>query len=310
MKLGIIMDPIEAIDPTHDTSFTMLLEAQQRDWQIHYLQQQDLFWLDGKAYANSTRITVEDSDNYYTPHEQQTIELSDLDIILMRKDPPVDIPYIYTTYFLDHAKANGSLVVNDPEALRNTNEKFIITHFPQCCAPTLIATDSKTIQSFFAEHQDIIVKPLDGMAGDVFRVQDETTLLEKIDYLTQQQTLPLMAQCYLPEIAQGDKRIIMINGEPIMHALARFPAEGSVRANLAAGGRGEVMPLTEREQWICQQVGPYLKANGILFAGLDVIGDYLTEINVTSPTCVREIEADADEKITQTFFDTLVKKLS
>jgi glutathione synthase len=237
--------------------------------------------------------------------------LSDLDIILMRKDPPFDMEYIYTTFLLERAEANGVLVVNKPQSLRDANEKMYTAWFPQCCPPTLVSRNAEQLRAFLQEQGDIILKPLDGMGGaSIFRLQtgDPNTSVV-IETLTQHQRRFIMAQQYIPEIIHGDKRILMINGEPVPYALARVPAQGETRGNLAAGGQGLGMELSERDYWICQQVGDTLRKKGLMFVGLDVIGDYLTEINVTSPTCIRELDAIYSLNISATLMDVIDDKL-
>jgi len=299
-RLGIVMDAIETINPVKDTSLAMLLEAQRRGWQLHYFRQQDLFVHDGVALGHYHRLEVRDDPRDWFRHgETGTLRLDDLDCILMRKDPPFDMEYIYTTYVLDLAAAHGTLVVNRPDSLRNANEKFFITHFPQCIPETLVSRDMSRLRAFAEDQSDIVVKPLDGMGGaSIFRIRagDPNTgvILETLTDLGRR---TIMAQRFLPEYREGDRRILLIDGEPVPYALARIPAEGEHRANLAAGGTGRGMPLSTRDRWICEQIGPTLREMGLLFVGIDVIGEWLTEINVTSPTCVRELDAQFDLNI-------------
>lgn len=307
--LGIIMDPIETIQPTHDSSFAMLLEAQRRNWTIFYMEQKDLFVKDHCVYAHTKRLQVkEDKKNWFSVIEQKTIALDSLNIILMRKDPPVDMDYIYTTQMLDLVAQHGTLVVNKPQGLRDFNEKLFIELFPQCIAPTLITSNAQQVREFWKVHHDIICKPLSGMGGhSVFRLKkNDPNFNVVIETLTRQGIQPMMAQRFIPEISAGDKRILLIDGQPIPYALARFAKAGETRANLAVGGRGTGVELTDRDRWICDQIGPTLRANGILFAGIDVIGDYLTEINITSPTCIRELDAQYNINISATLLDCLV----
>ena len=293
MKLGIIMDPIAGIDYHKDTSLAMLLAAQQRGWELYYMEVGDLAYAADAPRASCRRLEARaDARQWHQLGEAREIALADLDAILMRKDPPFNMEYIYTTYLLEYVAAAGTLVVNDPAALRNVNEKFFIRRFPQCIAPTLIASDARRIRAFLAEQRRIVLKPLHGMGGEsVFRIDDgDPNANVIIETVTRKGSRFAMAQRYLPEVAQGDKRILLLDGEPLDYALARIPAPGETRANLVAGGRGESVELSRRDRWICEQVGPLLREMGLLFVGLDVIGDYLTEINVTSPTGVRQLD--------------------
>lgn len=293
MKLGIVMDPIGGITTAKDSSFAMLLAAQARGWNIHYLELGDLYLDDGKAGARSRELTVSDNDcDWYRLEAEQSIELATLDIILMRKDPPFDSQYLLATYILEQAERDGALVVNRPRGLRDANEKLFTLHLPQCVPPTLVTQSTHKLRAFLEEHGDIIVKPPDGMGGQqVFRVRtgDANTgvILETV---TARGTRFCIAQPYLPAIRDGDKRILMIDGEPVPYALARLATGNEARANLAAGGSSRGVELSASDRWICEQVRPLLKKHGIYFAGLDVIGDRLTEINVTSPTCIRELD--------------------
>lgn len=291
--LGVIMDPISYINPKKDTTFAMLLEAQQREWPIFYMEQSDLFLQQDKAYARMRCLTVKDNGKNYFKFGKETVQgLDQLAVILMRKDPPVDMQYIYTTQLLDKAEQQGVLVVNKPQSLRDFNEKLFISHFPQCCTPSLVTHHITAVKQFLAEHEDIIVKPLDGMGGSsIFRLRkDDLNINVTLEILTANNQRYMLAQRYIPEITQGDKRILMINGEPVPYALARVAAAGETRANLAVGGKGIGIELSARDRWICQQVGPTLQEKGLYFVGLDVIGDYLTEINITSPTGMRELD--------------------
>lgn len=308
ITLGILMDPIQSINIKKDSSFAMLLEAQQRGYQLFYMEQPDLFLRHGKAFARMAPIKVQrDTGCWFELGEYQERPLTDLNLLLMRKDPPFDVQYLHSTLLLERAQAEGVLVVNRPQSLRDANEKLFISQFAQCCVPTLVSRRKAQLRAFVLEQQDVILKPLDGMGGSaIFRVKPEDPNLSVIlESLTQQEQHWIMAQRFIPEIAQGDKRILMIDGQPIDYALARIPAQGETRGNLAAGGSGLVQPLTERDRWIASQVGPSLKAKGLYFVGLDVIGDYLTEINVTSPTCIQEIERETGLSITGRLFDVL-----
>ena len=289
----MVMDSIDHINIQKDTSFAMLLEAQVRNWELHYIQLGDLFLRKGKVYAHSLQIQVQrNAKAWYQVIARQTIALESLDSIIMRKDPPVDQEYIYATYLLEQAERQGVYVIHKPQSLRDANEKLFTAWFPECCADTLVTRNAGLIREFLAEHQDIILKPLDGMGGaSIFRVRsNDPNISVIIETITEYGKKHVMGQKYLPEIKQGDKRILIVNGEAIPYALARIPAQGETRGNLAAGGVAQGQPLSERDSWIVQQVGPTLKAKGLVFVGIDVIGDYLTEINVTSPTCVQELD--------------------
>ena len=291
--IGIVMDPIDRINTKKDSSLAMMLAAQQRDWQILYMEQQDLFLSEGKVFAEMRSLCVfDDPEHWFELGEKVTRPINDVDAILMRKDPPFDMEYIYSTYLLEQAQAVGVLIINDPQSLRDANEKLFTAWFPQCCPPTLVTRQKHLIKAFQQTHGDIILKPLDGMGGaSIFRInQGDPNFSVIVETLSEHGRRSVMAQKYLPAIKDGDKRILLINGEPVPYALARNPAEGETRGNLAAGGRAEGRPLTDRDRWICEQVGPKLREKGLIFVGLDVIGDYLTEINVTSPTCIRELD--------------------
>ncbi len=295
--LGVVMDPIQSIKPYKDTTLALMLAAQKRGWQLRYLEMQDLWLRDGIAMGRSREIQVfDDPQRWFEFGDSHSAPLGQLDAILMRKDPPFDLEFVAATYVLQRAQDQGALVVNRPQSLRDANEKVFISWFPQCCAPTLIARDSVTLRAFHAEHHDVIFKPLDGMGGaGIFRITaDGMNLGAVIEALTDNGRQHIMAQRYIPQIVDGDKRILMVDGEPAPYALARIPQGGEVRGNLAAGGRGEPRRLSDRDRWIAAQVGPTLRELGLVFVGLDVIGDYLTEINVTSPTCVRELDAGCD----------------
>ncbi|WP_111745930.1 glutathione synthase [Salinisphaera orenii] len=308
-QLGVVMDPIESITPYKDTTLALLLEAQRHGYALVYMTLDDLFVRDGIARAQARRLTVADDNDAWFEYRgaSETIDLGDLDVILMRKDPPFDMEYIYATYILERAEAAGTRVVNQPAALRDVNEKMAITRFPELCTPTLISRSAEQFKAFVAEQNDVIVKPLDGMGGSrIFRVHaGDPNLSVVIEVLTDNGQRFAMAQTFEPAIASGDKRILVIDGQPIDYALARVPAEGELRGNLAAGGRGVARELTTADRQIAETVGPFLVERGITFAGLDVIGDKLTEINVTSPTCVREIEEQREINVASTLFHAL-----
>jgi glutathione synthase len=313
IKLGVVMDPIGSIKAYKDSTLAMLLAAQARGWPIRYMEQSDLHLRDGKAFARSRALRVfDDPKRWFEWGEETTGPLSELDVILMRKDPPFDMEYIYTTYLLERAEEDGVLVVNRPRSLRDANEKLFTAWFPQCTPPTLVTRAAVRLRDFLAEHGDIVLKPLGGMGGEsVFRLRrGEPNVNVTIETLTAHESRYAMAQRFLPEIAQGDKRILLIDGEPIPYALARVPAEGDTRGNLAAGGTGTGVPLSERDRWICAQVGPTLREKGLLFVGLDVIGDYLTEINVTSPTCIRELDRQYGLHIADKLMDAIANRLA
>jgi len=291
-SLGVVMDPIEAITPYKDTTLALLLEAQQRGWDLYYMALPDLGLTNGVAAARARALSVRDDPaNHYHLGEARPIELADLDAVLMRKDPPVDSAYIYATHILEAAERAGTVVANRPAGLRDAQEKLFTAHFPQCCVATRVSADPAALRAFVREQGAAALKPLDGMGGEsVFVIRDgdpNTSVI--LETLTGGGRRYAMAQRYITQISSGDKRILIIDGEPVSYALARIPAEGETRGNLAAGGQGHAVELTARDRWISQQVIPELTRRGLWFAGLDVIGDYLTEINFTSPTCVREL---------------------
>ena len=293
MYIGFITDPIEAFNTKKDSSFAMMLAAQARGWTLYYMQQKDLYVRDGIVYADMQALQVKDQLNdYYQLGETITQPLHQLDAVLMRKDPPFDMEYIYSTYLLELAAKQGLLVVNRADSIRSANEKFFTTEFPEYCPETLVTRDMQRIKQFIKELGHIVVKPLDGMGGAmIFQIkQGDPNTNVILETITQHGTQTIIAQRFLPEFKQGDKRILIINGKPFSHALARIPAEGEGRANLAAGGEGVGVDLTDREFEICERLAPRLQEMGLMFVGLDVIGDYITEINVTSPTCIRELD--------------------
>ncbi|MDD5113627.1 MAG: glutathione synthase [Methylobacter sp.] len=312
IKLGMVMDSIDHINIKKDTSFAMLLEAQARGWELHYMELNDLYLRNGRAYARTRTLKVRrDERQWYEFTAEQDIPLEQLNVILMRKDPPFDQEYIYATYLLERAEALGALVVNKPQSLRDANEKLFTAWFPQCCAETLVARESARIRDFLIEQGEIILKPLDGMGGSsIFHLRlNDPNLSVILETMTEHNSRYVMAQKYLPEIKDGDKRILIINGEVVPYALARIPAQGESRGNLAAGGRAEGRPLTERDRWIANQVGPTLREKGLVFVGIDVIGDTLTEINVTSPTCVQELDRQFGLNISGQLMDYIENSL-
>ena len=313
IKLGVVMDPIADINYKKDTTLAMLWAAQARDWKLFYMEQRDLYLRDGEARAAMAPLTVfRDPEAWYNMSVPEDHLLSDLDVILMRKDPPIDNEFIYSTNLLEYAERSGTLIVNRCQGLRDSNEKMFATQFPECCPPVLVSREMDRLKHFHAEHRDVIFKPLDGMGGtSIFRArEDDPNLNVILETLTEHGSRTIMAQRYIPEIADGDKRILLVAGEVIPYCLARVPLAGESRGNLAAGGTGRPQPLSDRDRWIAEQVAPALKERGILFAGLDVIGDYLTDINVTSPTCVREIDAGYDLDIAGQLMDCISEELA
>lgn len=311
-RVAVLMDPIADIHIEKDSTFAMLLEAQRRGFSILYMNQRDLSLRGAEPWARTAALTVRDDPlNWFSLDVPQWVDLRDVDVILARKDPPFDDQFLYDTMVLELAQAGGALVVNDPQALRDANEKLFSLHFPQCIPPTLIAREPGEIRRFVAEHGDVVIKPLDGMGGrSIFRsTRGDPNLNVILETLTNGGRNQTVVQRYLPEIVKGDKRILLVDGEPVPYALARIPQGEDFRGNLARGGKGVGVPLSERDRWIAAQVGPELKKRGMLFVGLDVIGDYLTEVNVTSPTCIRELDAQFKLNIAGMLFDVIEKKL-
>ncbi|MDA8652328.1 glutathione synthase [Porticoccaceae bacterium] len=310
--LGVVMDPIESINYHKDTSLALLLAAQRSGFQLFYMQQADLFIDNDGAKAKMRPLTVTaDSNSWFDLGKTHIKPLADLDVILMRKDPPFDSEFIYSTYILEAAERQGTLVVNKPQSLRDCNEKVFATDFPQCIPPLLVSRDNQMLKAFLEQHDEVVYKPLDGMGGtSIFRVkQGDQNLNVILETLTNYGNDTIMAQKYLPEITQGDKRVLIVDGEVVPFCLARIPSAGEFRGNLAAGGKGRVQALSERDKWIASQVAPSLKEKGLLFVGLDIIGDYLTEINVTSPTCVREIDAAENTAIGDRLMQAIGRRL-
>lgn len=312
IKLGIVMDPIKDINIKKDSSFAMLLAAQSRGYELFYMEMQDLALLQGEAWAKMRPLKVqEDPTDWYQLGEATDTPLKELDVILMRKDPPFDTEYIYATYMLERAEEAGVLIVNKPQSLRDANEKLFTAWFSQFTPTTLVSRDPQRLRAFHAQHGDVILKPLDGMGGtSIFRVkQDDPNLGVIIETLTDYGQNYAMAQVFIPEITKGDKRILVIDGEPVPYCLARIPKKGETRGNLAAGGSGVAQPLSESDWAIARALGPELKKRGLIFVGLDVIGDKLTEINVTSPTCIKEIEAAFEVNITGMLMNAIEQRL-
>ena len=310
--LAVLMDPIEKIKIYKDSSFAMLLEAKKRGYELKYLLQESLYISGSRACARAQSLDVFDDDRrWFQLEAPHPINLGDMSIILSRKDPPFDTQYLHDTHILDLAEAQGALVVNRPQSVRDANEKLFALHFPQCCPKSLVARDAKLLKEFVLEHRQAVAKSLDGMCGSaIFRVSDVDPNLNVIfETLTREGSELALVQQYLPEIKNGDKRILLIDGEPIPYALARVPQGDEFRGNLARGGVGVPQPLTDRDRWIAAQVGPELRRRGLFFVGIDVIGDYLTEVNVTSPTCIRELDRAFGINIAGTLFDALEKRL-
>jgi len=310
--LGVVMDPIQSINFYKDTTLSILLAAQEQGFKLFYMEQQDLFLENGAPFAEVRPLRViNNPDGWYELNQASAVPLNELDVVIMRKDPPFDSEFIYSTYILEAAEKLGTLVVNKPQSLRDCNEKVFATEFPQCTPPLLVSRSIKRLTRFLEEHQDVVFKPLDGMGGaSIFRVRAEDQNLNVIlETLTQFGNQTIMAQKYLPEITDGDKRVLVVDGEVIPFCLARIPSGNDFRGNLAAGGQGEVRPLSARDQWIAEQVAPSLVERGLLFVGLDIIGDYLTEINITSPTCVQEIDRAQNTAIGEKLIAAICRRM-
>lgn len=304
----VVMDPIEHIKPAKDSTFAMLLEAQRRGLDVRYVELGGLSIRDGVARARVAPLQVTDrAADWFSLGDYQDVPFSHGQVVLMRKDPPVDAEFIHDTHILSMAEQQGALVVNAPAALRDFNEKLAAQLFPQCCTPTLVTRQRAELKAFVKQHGRAVLKPLDGMGGrSIFQANaDDPNLNVILETLAGDTSHLVMAQKYVPEIVDGDKRILIVDGEVVPYCLARIPQGDEFRGNLAAGGRGEGRPLSDRDRWIAAEVGPFLKARHVLFAGLDVIGDYLTEVNITSPTCIRELDAQFDLNIAGTLFDAI-----
>lgn len=312
-SVGFVMDPISSVKPHKDTSFAMMLEVQKRGATIYYMEQSDMYLDNGKAMASVRKVTVRDqATDFYDLSPRETLALSDINVLMMRKDPPFDSEFLYATQMLSLAEAEGSLVVNNPQALRDYNEKLFTSWFPELIPATLVTRNPQLVRDFHAKHEDIICKPLDGMGGaSIFRVKpDGNNLGVIIETLTKNGTQQMMVQEYLPAIKEGDKRVLIVDGEVMPYCLARLPTKGETRGNLAAGGTGRPQAISESDRALAEAIAPVLKKNRIIFVGLDVIGDRITEINITSPTCVREIEAHFDISIMGKLFDAIESKLA
>jgi glutathione synthase len=312
IKMGVVMDPIEDVKVAKDSSMAMMLEAQSRGYEIYYMEMKDLYLTQGKARADVKQVKVfDDANHWYELSASEDTALSDLDVILMRKDPPFDTEFIYATYMLERAEVEGTLIVNKPQSLRDCNEKLFTAWFADLTPKTLVTRSSDKIRAFHDAEKDIIIKPLDGMGGaSIFRIKEQDANVGVIiETLTEHGQQYAMVQEYMPEIVDGDKRILIVNGEPMPYCLARIPAQGETRGNLAAGGRGEARPLSPSDKLIAETIAPELKKRGLYFVGLDIIGDKVTEINVTSPTCIREIEAAYPINISGKLMDAIEEKL-
>lgn len=312
IKIGIVMDPISDVKIEKDSSFAMLLEAQSRGWELYYMEMQDLYLDNGRCFANTQKLTVQrEAGNFYQLEESTEHPLSDLNVVLMRKDPPFDTEFIYATYMLERAEAEGCLIVNKPQSLRDANEKLFTAWFSEFTATTLVTRSEQRIRDFHQKHKDVILKPLDGMGGSsIFRIKENDAnigvIIETLTELGQRYT---MAQAFIPDITSGDKRILIVDGEPMPYCLARIPAKGETRGNLAAGGRGVAQPLSESDWHIARSIGPTLKEKGLIFVGLDIIGDKVTEINVTSPTCIQEIDNAYGTNIAGKLMDAIERRI-
>lgn len=323
-RVAFVVDPLDTLNVKKDSTIAMMAAAQRRDWDVQSILLRDLCWMDGKASAFSQRVTLDSAFaesrdhnslstgvSWYQVEDEQFGSLSSFDVIFMRKDPPFDMNYIYATYMLSQAQQEGVLVVNDPESLRDCNEKYYTTEFSELAPPMVVSQRKEVLVDFHAKHRDVVYKMLDGMGGtSIFRMrEDDPNLNVVIETLTGNETNPIMAQKFVPEIAQGDKRIMLVNGEPVPYLLARIPKRGETRGNLAAGARGEVRALSEHESSIARELGPVLVERGLLFVGIDVIGDYLTEVNVTCPTCIREIDRECELDIAGSLMDAINRQL-
>jgi len=309
IKLGVIMDPIGSINYHKDSSLAMLLAAQKKGFELFYMEQTDLFLQDGIIWANVRPLQVyASSEHWFDLGECNVLELEYLDVILMRKDPPFDSEFLYTTMLLEQVEQKGTLVVNKPASLRNYNEKLCIGRFSQCCTNTLVSCNTERLKLFWKTHKDVIFKPLNGMGGNkIFKAGPEDPNVNVIlETLTNFGKNQIMAQRFIPDIVNGDKRILLIDGEPIPFCLARIPKDGEIRGNLAAGASGISKELTDRDRWIAKEVGVFAKKQGLLFVGIDVIGDYLTEVNITSPTCIKEIDAQCELSIGDILIDKII----
>ncbi len=313
IKIAVLMDDISSINPKKDSSLAMMLEANRRSWDVYTFDTHDMFVKDAEVFANCAKTKVTDNlENWYTKQANVDINLKEFDVILMRKDPPFDMDYIYATYLLEQAENSGVLVVNKPQSLRDANEKLFALNFPHCMPKTLVCANQNRIKEFIDQQNTVVVKPLDGMGGrDIFKLtHGDDNINEVLEYLTNNGKRQIITQEFLSAISKGDKRILLINGKPIDYALARMPAKGNFKGNLAAGATGIGQELSSRDRYLCEQISPTLKAKGLMFVGLDVIGDYITEINVTSPTCIRELDSQFGLNIAGELFDVIEQHIN
>ena len=313
ITLAVLMDDIASIKPKKDSSFAMMLEAKKRNWEVYTFDSTDIFHLKGEVFARARKTIVTDSAiSWYKCEEAKVLPLNKVDVIFMRKDPPFNMNYIYTTYLLEQVEANGVLIVNKPSSLRDANEKLFALNFPGCIPETFVSSNIEKLSEFISKIKISVVKPLDGMGGtDIFKLtKGDKNIEEVLLKITNQGSRFIMAQEFLPDIKYGDKRILLINGKPIDYALARIPAEGNFKGNLAAGAKGVGQPLSERDRYLCSQIAPMLIEMELMFVGLDVIGDYITEINVTSPTCIRELDSQFNLNISSMLLDEVEDKLT
>ena len=312
ITLAVLMDDIASINPKKDSSLAMMLEAKRRDWDIYTFDSSDMFHLKGEVFAKARKTLVTDSQsNWHECEEAEILQLKEIDVVFMRKDPPFDMDYIYATYLLEQLEASGVMVVNKPSSLRDANEKLFALNFPELIPKTLVSSNNEKLSVFINDNVDVVVKPLDGMGGtNIFKLKKGDDNEEVLLKLTNNGQRYIMAQEFLPEIEHGDKRILLINGKPVDYALARMPAEGNFKGNLAAGAIGVGQPLSERDRFLCKQIAPILIEKELIFVGLDVIGDYITEINVTSPTCIRELDSQFGLNISSELLDVVEEKLA
>ena len=312
ITLAVLMDDIASINPKKDSSLAMMLEAKRRNWDIYTFDSSDMFHLKGEVFAKARKTLVADSQsNWHECEEAEILQLKEIDVVFMRKDPPFDMDYIYATYLLEQLEASGVMVVNKPSSLRDANEKLFALNFPELIPKTLVSSNNEKLSVFINDNVDVVVKPLDGMGGtNIFKLKKGDDNEEVLFKLTNNGQRYIMAQEFLPEIKHGDKRILLINGKPVDYALARMPAEGNFKGNLAAGAIGVGQPLSERDRFLCKQIAPTLIEKELIFVGLDVIGDYITEINVTSPTCIRELDSQFGLNISSELLDVVEEKLA
>ena len=312
ITLAVLMDDIASINPKKDSSLAMMLEAKRRNWDIYTFDSSDMFHLKGEVFAKARKTLVADSQsNWHECEEAEILQLKEIDVVFMRKDPPFDMDYIYATYLLEQLEASGVMVVNKPSSLRDANEKLFALNFPELIPKTLVSSNNEKLSVFINDNVDVVVKPLDGMGGtNIFKLKKGDDNEEVLFKLTNNGQRYIMAQEFLPEIKHGDKRILLINGKPVDYALARMPAEGSFKGNLTAGAIGVGQPLSERDRFLCKQIAPTLIEKELIFVGLDVIGDYITEINVTSPTCIRELDSQFGLNISAELLDVVEEKLA